>query len=79
MKTADEIIDQFTSQCDPEQAATVFTRLFVGYNLLHQTGKPLHPLDPCNQNMQDEQIQKAIRAISTLLYEIEKSMQPMKS
>ena len=74
IKDADEIINDFLNSCDIVQASTVFSRMFVGYSMMRTRGVPLHPADPCNQDTKDEKFIEAIRAIRTMLYEIERTM-----
>lgn len=71
---ANQIIDEFTSTCDPSQAVTVFLKLAVANGILRSREKDIHPDAAWNVDPYDEQTLQAIRAINTLLYEIEKTM-----
>ena len=73
IKDANQIIDQFTAQCDVAKASTVFIKLTLA-NVHYRDGKSfIHPDAAWNVDPKQEEVKQAIQAISTLLYEIEKT------
>jgi hypothetical protein len=71
---ADAIIDQFTSRCDIEHAATIFVKLtLANIHFRHQL-KDIPTDAPYDVDPDDAQTMAAITAINAMLYEIERTL-----